>query len=65
VPPPQGNREGVEMIENIKKQLDSIVAEILRDVSGVNALRYYTDLILAIPEIAQGLEKEEIDRAHN
>ena len=53
------------MIENIKKQLDSIVAEILRDVSGVNALRYYTDLILAIPEIAQGLEKEEIDRAHN
>ena len=31
----------------LKEQIDIIVAEILRDVSGVGACRYYTDKILA------------------
>lgn len=40
-------------IEEVKKQIDSIVAEILRDISGVDARRYYTDKILDIPKLCQ------------
>ncbi len=52
--------------ELLKEQIDKIVAEILRDVSGVDALRYYTEKILAkasacyeamIREIFEEIEK--------
>ena len=41
-----------EIRDRVKIELDGVVAEILRDVSGVDAYRYYTDKILSIPELA-------------
>ena len=35
-------------IQKLTKQTEEIVAEILRDVSGVNALRYYADKFLSL-----------------
>jgi len=40
-----------EIKKKVKAQMDEIVAEILRDVSGVDALRYYTDKFLSIDHL--------------
>ena len=49
----------MDKIEEVKEQIDAVVAEVLRDVSGVDACRYYTDKILSIPEICQLFEPKE------
>ena len=41
-----------EIRDRVIQQVEEIVAEILRDVSGVDALRYYADKILQIPALA-------------
>jgi len=41
-----------EKLESVLGQLEEIVAEVIGDVSGVGALRYYAEKILDVPGIA-------------
>ena len=56
----QKAKEQAEALEKIKDKMDAVVAGILRDVSGVDAYRYYTDEIIGLVKEALGEKKPQL-----